>query len=436
MRKSLVIGILKENKNEWERRVPLTPSDVKWLVDKGIKVEVESSPLRVFRDEEYLESGAKLVERIDRATFLVGIKEPRVEDVLRAKIYMVFSHTAKGQSQNIPLLRKFVKNRVTLVDYEKITDIQGKRLVYFGWFAGVCGMVDSLHYLGRKLKWKGIDNPFLTMKPAWKYGSFEEIKKDMSKVGRLIRRKGFDNRIVPFIIGVTGHGNVSRGVQDALALLDPVEVHPRDMGRFIRREKHKQKEIYKIVFLREEKLRARDGKGFYFEEYLEHPDRFESNLDKHLTHLNMLIHTSYWDRRYPRMVTKDMVRTFYKRKKFRLEFIGDISCDVGGSIELTNRTSSSDRGTYTYDPKKDVYIDGYTGEGITILAVDNLPAELPKESSERFGNMTRDYVYQIAAHGVKDITNHTAIPGEIRRAVIAQGGQLTKDYQYLRKHLD
>jgi saccharopine dehydrogenase (NAD+, L-lysine-forming) len=408
---------------------------VKWLVDRSINVEVESNPLRVFKDASYKRSGAKVVKKVGKATLLVGIKEPHVENILDNKIYMLFSHTTKGQPQNMPLLKRFLDGGATLIDYEKITDIHNRRLVYFGRFAGICGIVDCLYYLGKKLKWKGIDNPFEGLKPAWKYRSLKELKKDMGKIDRNIRSKGFDSRISPFIIGITGHGNVSKGVQEVLGLLSPAEVHPKDMGKFIRHQKYIHNEIYKIVFFREEKLRAKDKKGFYFEEYLEHPERFESNLDKYISHLNMLVHTSYWDKRYPRMLTKSIIKRLSRRKDFRLEFVGDVSCDVSGSVELTYKATSPDHAVYTYDPKKDRYIDGYKTKGITLLAVDNLPAELPVDSSQYFSGLIREYVYQIAAHGAMDITNHVAVPREVRDAVITQNGKLTKDYKYLAKSL-
>ena len=435
MRKNLAVGILKEEKNEWERRTPLTPSDVRWLIKKGVNVEVESSPIRVFKDHAYRRSGAKIVKKLDKVDVILGIKGPREEKVKRNKVYMFFSHMTKGQPQNMPLLKKMVKNNITLIDYEKITDIYGRRLVYFGRYAGICGMVDSLFYMGRKLKWKGIENPFTCMKPSWAYKSFEEIKKDMEKVNRRIKRKGFHSKISPFIVGITGHGNVSKGAQEVLEFLSPVEVHPKDMGKFIKHQKYEHNEIYKIVFLREEKLRSKKGKGFYFEEYLQHPDKFESNLDKYLPYLNMLVHTSYWDERYPRMVTKAMVKKAFKRKYFRLSFIGDVSCDLNGSIEFTYKASAPDHATYTYNPKNDTFTDGYEAEGISILAVDNLPAELPKDSSEEFSKLVRDYVYQVSAHGVKDITNHIAIPREIRKAVLVQKGKFVEGYKYMKKFI-
>jgi alpha-aminoadipic semialdehyde synthase len=406
---------------------------VKWLVKRGISVEVESGPERIFKDKEYLNAGARVLEKIRGAALLLGVKEPRARDLYQDKIYMIFSHTIKGQPQNMPLLKECIKRGITLIDYEKITDSHERRLVYFGRFAGICGLIDSLHYLGKKLEWKGIRNPFTLIQPAYKYGSLRRAKEAMAALDSEIRRRGFDKRLSPFIIGITGHGHVSEGVQKILEPLNPIEIHPRDMQGFIKHQKPIHKKLYKIVFLREEKLRSKDKKGFYFEEYLKNPKRFESNLDCYLPHINLLIHTSYWDSRYPRMVTKEIINRLYKKRHLRLEFIGDISCDINGSIELTHRLATRGEPTFTYNPGEKSFIDGYKAEGITVLAVDNLPSELPADASRDFSALLREYVYQIAAHGVRDITRHVAIPAEIRRAVVVQNVRLTKDFRYLVK---
>ncbi len=438
MRKPLVVGILKETK-ALEHRTPLIPSDVEWLCDRGVSVEIERNSVRAYSDREYKKNGAVLVDKINKAALLIGIKEPRVRDLHSNKIYMIFSHTAKGQFQNMPLLKSCLRKKITLIDYEKIVDLYGIRLVYFGKFAGVCGIVDSLHYLGKKLEWKGIDNPFLLIRPAYEYDSLKEIKNALVKVGRLIRIKGFRQELSPFIIGITGHGNVSRGVQEILELLNPVEIHPKNMSEFIRHQRKQRHKLYKIVFLREEKFRSRKGGGFYFEEYLRHPEKFESGLDVYLPLINILIHTSYWDSRYPRLVTEKMVMDLSKKKPFRLEFIGDLSCDIKGSVELTykttTKTTTREKPVFTYFPERKKFIDGYRSKGITLLAVDNLPAEMPKDASDEFSGLIRDYVYQIAVYGVKDITRHMAIPAEIRKAVITEDGRLTKEAGYLKEFI-
>jgi alpha-aminoadipic semialdehyde synthase len=434
MRENLTIGILKETK-EFEHRTPLVPSDAEWLIRRGIPVEVESSSSRIFNDKEYEKAGASIVQKSRDARLLVGIKEPRVHDLHAHKIYMVFSHTSKGQTHNMPLLKACLKKKITLIDYEKIVDLEGRRLVFFGRFAGVCGIVDSLHYLGRKLKWRGIENPFSFIQPAYEYDSLDDLKRAFEEVEEHILRKGFAREISPFIIGITGHGNVSRGAQEVLELFKPLEIHPRNMMEFIEKQRKQRHKIYKIVFLREEKFRSKMGKGFYFEEYLRHPGNFESNMDVYLPYINILLHTAYWDSTYPRLVTKRMINRLSMKDPFRLEFIGDLSCDIEGSIEITHKSTSPSKPTFTYNPARKKFIDGYESEGVTVLAVDNLPAELPRDASDDFSGLIRDYVYQIAAHGIDDITNHMAIPGEIRHAVVTEGGRLTKNYAYLRNYI-
>jgi len=434
MRKNLIVGILRETKkDEW--RTPLVPSDVNWLIKRGISVEVESSPQRVFSDNEFRKRGVRVLDKIQKASLLLGIKEPSLPSLYSDKIYMIFSHTAKGQSSNMDIIKSCLKKKITLIDYEKIADVHGRRLVFFGRFAGICGLVDSLHYLGKKLEWQGIKNPFSSIEPAHKYSSLESLKKAMSALGQHILRYGFDKQITPFVIGITGHGNVSNGAQEILKTLSPIEVHPKDMLKFVRHQKGMRHNVYQIVFLREEKFRSKEKKGFYFEEYLKSPEKFESNLDTYLPHLNIFIHSSYWDRDYPRMVTKKMVHKLYKKKPFRLKFIGDLSCDINGSIELTHKSTSSSSPTFTYSPKSKRFVDGYKAEGITVLAVDNLPSELPKDASVEFSSLIREYVYQIAAHGIKDVTRHVAIPVEIRRAVIAERGELTRPFSYIKEFI-
>ena len=434
MRKNLTIGILKETK-QGERRTPLTPLDVGWLIKRGISVEVESSLIRVFKDKEYEKKGAKVLSKFKKAILLLGIKEPQVGDLYKDKIYMVFSHTIKGQPENMPLLNACLKKKITLIDYEKIIDLYGKRLVYFGRFAGICGAINSLCYLGRKLEWQGRNNPFSSLKQACKYSSLKSVKQAVKEIGYQIKTQGFKEELAPFIIGITGHGNVSRGAQEIFNLLNPIEIHPKNILKFVQHQRKICNKLYKIVFFREEKFRIKSGEGFYFEEYLQNPARFESNLDVYLPYINMLIHTSYWDRRYPRLITKKMIHKLTGKEPFRLDFMGDISCDINGSIELTRKATTTDNPTFTYDFNRRKYVDGYKSEGITILAQDNLPSELPGDASGEFSNLIRDYVYQLAAHGIKDVTNHIALPKEIRNAVITQNGKLQNKFTYLKKYI-
>ena len=434
MRKPFVVGILKESTEKQERRAPLTPSDVLWLKELGIDTEVQSGSIRIFKDSEYKKCKAKIVDRFEKASILVGIKPPKTEELYTNKIYTIFSHTIKGQNENKPLLKECINKKITLIDYEKITDINGKRLVYFGRFAGICGLADSLYYLGKKLAYKGIKNPFLALKPAYKYKSFEELKQKIRNLNNQIRKNGFDKKIAPFIIGITSHGNVSSGAQEVLDLLYPTQIHAKDILNFMHRRRHPRNRIYKVIFDRNQRLRPKKGSGYCFREYLKRPKKFESNMDKFLPHLNILINTTYWDTRYPRLVTKDTIDKLYNRN-FRLEFIADISCDINGSIELTNKSTTIDNPVFTYIPRHRKYKDGYIKEGIAILARDNLPAELPAAASNNFSNMIREYIYQIAVHVTKNITTHLILPREIRSAVITQNGKLTKPFIHLKRYV-
>lgn len=435
MRKPLTVGILAETKNKWERRAPLTPKDVAWLIQRNIPVEVLSSSLRIFNDDSYKRAGAQIVNKFQKAQFILGVKEPIPSELLPGKVYFLFSHTIKGQSHNRPLLKDALKKKITLIDYECLKDKNGHRLAYFGRFAGVCGMIDSLHHLGKRLEVLKIKSPLIKIKKTLDYRSLRIAKQQLFRVAEEIREKGFPKELSPFVVGVTGHGNVSDGVQEILEVFRPVEVHPKDMNAFTKAKKTNRKQIYKIVLLREEKLRSKNMNGFYFEKYIKHPENFESNLDKYLPYISILVNCSYWDKRYPRLVPETMVRKLYSKKDFRLRFIGDISCDKNGSIEITKKVTDPENPVFIYNPKNMIVRDGFEGKGIAVMAVDNLPAEFSEDASDEFSSMVRDYVYQIALHGAADVTNHHALPKEVREAVIAEGGMLTKPFLYLSKFI-
>jgi len=432
MRKNLVVGILAETKNEWERRTPLTPKDVAWLVQRQIHVEVISSSLRIHRDAEFRRAGGRIVKTFRKANLLLGIKEPPIPSLVPKSVYMVFSHTTKGQIHNRSLLRSIMNKRITLIDYEHIIEPSGERLVYFGRFAGIAGMIDTLSVFGQKIALLGYANPFSSLKGAIHYQNFEKAKTALRKIARSIHTTGFHRELTPLIIGITGHGNVSRGAQEILDILDAETIHPRDLRQLITKPRQDHRTLFKLVFQREEKLRSRDKKGFYFEEYLKNPRAFESNMDRYLPHLSILINASYWDERYPRLVTEKMLRRLNNRS-LSLSVIGDLSCDISGTIQITKQITTPAQPAIVYNPATGKFKNDLSSKGIAVMAIDNLPAEFPRESSNEFSGQIRDYVYQIAAHGIIDITNHHAIPREIRGAVIAQDGRLTQTFKYLSK---
>ncbi len=436
VRKSLVVGILPESKNMWERRAPLRPKDVAWLVKKGIQVEVANSNLRIFKDSQYQRAGAKVVSKFKKAQLLVGIKEPLLDTLIPNAVYMVFSHTTKGQEYNRKLLTEFVRKKITLIDYEHLTGSLGERLAYFGRFAGICGMVDTLHVFGQKQKLLGIPNPFSDLKKAVSYGNYRSAKRALNLVVEKIRKRGFEKRLAPFVIGILGHGNVSQGAQEVLEELGTVNIHPRDIGSLNQTRTSHKKTIYKLVFQREEKLRSKRGKNFYFEEYLHHPDRFESNLDRFLPSLNILVNASYWDSRYPRLLPARMLKKLsHTCPDFRLSVIGDLSCDIEGTVQITKKSTTPSEPAYVYDPVSGKIVSDLSHKGIAVMAIDNLPCEFPRESSTEFAEQIRDFIYQIAAHGITDVTNHHALPKAVRNAVVSENGSLSRKFNYLKKNL-
>jgi len=426
----LTIGILGET-HAGERRAPLTPADVGWLVKRGVPVIVERNPRRVFAGEEYAQAGAHLVTRAGDADLLMGIKEPRIEDLIPGRIYALFSHTIKGQDHNMPLLRAFLEGRNTLLDYEAIVDGQGERLIHFGRFAGICGMLDSLHYLGARLARRGLTTPLAAIRPAWKYSSLAQARADLARAREALAGSGLPGELAPFIIGITGHGNVSRGAQEVLEHLAPVEVQAHGPASFTALAGGDTGKIFKLVLKREERIRPRVGGNASMAAYLASPHLFESNLDAYLPHLTLLIHTSYWDERYPRLVTRKLLQDLGRAGRLRLEMIGDLSCDIGGAIEITTHATSSRDPVFTYDPARDCETGGLAAAGVTVLAVDNLPAELPRDASLHFSRQIRGYAWQVATRGLAQGEETAGLPARIRRGVVTHGGSLTPRFSYL-----
>ena len=426
----MTIGILSETR-AGERRAPLAPPDVAWLVKQGVPVLVESNPRRIFPGEEYEQAGARLVARARDAGLLMGIKEPRVGDLIPGRIYALFSHTMKGQGHNMPLLRAFLERRITLLDYEAMVDGRGKRLIYFGRFAGICGMLDSLHHMGARLALRGLTTPLSFICPAWRYASLEEARVDLVRAREAIAGQGLPRELAPFIIGITGHGNVSRGAQEVLDELDPEEIHPRAMESFTRHQQAERHRILKTVLEREEKFRLRDGGDFCMEEYMAAPDRFESNLDRYLPHLTLLINTSYWDERYPRLVTRKLLQRLGLAGRLRLELIADLSCDIGGGIEITSHATTSRDPVFTYDHAMDRETNGLAADGISVLAVDNLPTELPRDASLGFSSQIREYAYQVASAGLAQGEESAGVQAGVRRGLVTHDGRLTRQFAHL-----
>jgi alpha-aminoadipic semialdehyde synthase len=434
-----LIGIRREDKNRWERRVPLIPSHLRELrVEQGLAFVVQSSPIRIFRDEDYRLEGIPVEESLSSCGVVLAIKEIPLSLIERDKAYLLFSHTIKGQPHNMPMLRRFMEGGCSLIDYEKITDDLNRRLVFFGKQAGEAGMVDTLWALGAKLDAEAQPNPFSPLLQMYHYTSLMEAKEEIAEVAHVIRTDGLPGPLVPFVCGFAGYGHVSQGAQEIYDLLPTEDVPAEQFAGFLKQRNFSAHRVYKVVFREEHMVRPRSPRRlFELADYYEHPEEYEPLLESYLPHLTVLVNGIYWEPRYPRFVTKAFIRELYASDpRPRLRVIGDISCDVEGGVEFTVKATDSSNPVFTYDPAADEARDGFQGRGPVVMAVDNLPAEISLESSVFFSQALRPFLPSLARADFQGSFETLELPPPIKKAMILHRGQWTPDYAYLQKFLD
>ncbi len=433
-----MIGIRREDKNKWERRVPLTPEHVRELIqDHSIEVWLQPSPIRIFSDEEYIQAGAKIEEDLSPCPVVFGVKEMPLGFFQPHSTYIFFSHVIKGQDYNMPMLKRMLELGCQLIDYEKVVDERGRRLIFFGKHAGIAGMIDTLWALGQRLSWEKIPNPFKQIKIAHQYESLAKAKEEISEVGKKIKSDGLDKSLLPFICGIAGYGNVSHGVQEILDLLPIKEISPNEIFPLIKSAEYSKNHIYKVVFKEEHTVEPIfSADRFELQDYYDHPEKYRSKFETYIPHLSLFMNCIYWDKRYPKLVTKKYLKQLYAGKeKPRLRVIGDISCDIEGSVECNLKWTEPDKPIYVYDPFEDKAIDGYEGNGPVVLAVDNLPCEISKEASIYFSQVLKPFIPEIVKADFLVDFDHCILPPPIKNAVISYHGELTPNYRYLKNYL-
>lgn len=432
------IGIRREDKSRWERRVPITPDKVRQLHDtQGIEFYVQPSPVRVFGEDEFRAAGAIVQEDLSPAHTILAVKEIPPQYIQPGKTYIFFAHVIKGQPYNMPMLRRLMELGCTLIDYEKVTDEHGRRLIFFGWHAGVVAMIESLWALGQRLAWEGIANPFSDIRHAYTYHNLDEARAAIRAAGERIKAAGLPPQVTPLIIGVAGYGNVGRGVQEILAELPTVEIQPGEVARVAGDPQASNRVVYRVTFQEEHMVAPNDPQApFDLQDYYHHPEKYHGTFAEYVPHLTVLMNSIYWDTRYPRLVTKDYLRQLWSQEKLpRLRVIGDASCDVEGAIECTVKVTEPDDPVYVYDPLTGQTTMGVAGRGPVVLAVDILPSELPREASEYFSGVLERFIPAIAQADFRVGFEELNLPPEIKRAVIVHHGKLTPDYQYIERYL-
>jgi alpha-aminoadipic semialdehyde synthase len=316
----------------------------------------------------------------------------------------------------MPMLRRLMELGSSLIEYEKIADERGRRLVFFGRHAGFAGMLDTLASLGRRLEWEGIDSPFASLRLAHAYADLEEAHAELARVAGRIRRDGVPAPLHPLVIGFTGSGNASKGAQEIFDHLPHEEVLPEDLASMVTNADLPRNILYKVVFTRS--------------------DRTGGGMAAHLPYLTVLVNGIYWEPGHPRVAGLDDICALYAGSGApRLRVIGDISCDLLGSIEVNVRITTPGDPVYVYDVTSGEAVSGVAGRGPVILAVDNLPCELPVDASQHFGDALSRFLPALARCDWSRPFENLDIVDEIRRAVVVHRGRLTPSYAYLGEHI-
>jgi alpha-aminoadipic semialdehyde synthase len=302
-------------------------------------------------------------------------------------------------------------------------------------------MIETLHALGRRLRWEGTPNPFERIKHAHEYHDLTEAKEAIAGVGEEIRREGLPVRAAPLVVGVTGYGNVARGAWEILNLLPMEVIEPSDLSDVVDGPGASRYVVFGTTFREQHIVEPLEGE-FDCRKYYECPDNYRPIFEKSLPYLSVLVNGIYWDARYPRLVTKAALQKLWVARERelaqqpRLKVIGDISCDIEGSIECTVKATGPDEPCFVYNPLTCEARDGFEGDGLVVMAVDILPSELPRDASEDFSLVLKDFIPAIVDADLSAPFEDLALPAPIKRAVIVHRGELTPDFAYLRRYLE
>jgi saccharopine dehydrogenase (NAD+, L-lysine-forming) len=395
---SIKLGIIREGKTPPDKRVPFTPLQAEEIEQRypHVKIVVQHSDVRAFKDSEYADLGLEVREDLSDCDILMGIKEVQIPDFVANKTYLFFSHTIKKQPYNKKLLQEVLKKNIALIDYETLKDKLGNRLVAFGRYAGIVGAYNGLMTYGMRYK-------TFTLRRAFECFDINDLKIELRKV-----------QLPPVKIVLTGAGRVARG---AMETLDTAGIRKVSVDDFL--NKQFDGPVYVQLSSADYHVR-KEGGHFNRDEFHQHPERYDSTFNRFTKVTDILLAGAYWNPKAPVLFTKQDMR----EPEFKIKVIADITCDINGSVPSTIRASSIVDPLYDYDPITETDKPGLSDEKfITMMAVDNLPCELPRSASEEFGRDLIDRI--IPALVIRDVD------GVIKRAKITEKGKLTENFQYL-----
>ncbi|MGB8492413.1 MAG: NAD(P)-dependent oxidoreductase [Bacteroidales bacterium] len=403
MPEPLKIGILRETKIPPDKRVPLTPAQIITLgkIYPWCEFIVQPSPFRCFSDNEYQSLGIPIAEDLQNCNILLGVKEIDTHTVIPDKTYMFFAHVGKKQSQNRDMFRNLSRNHISLIDYEYLKTENGERVVAFGRYAGIVGAYNALRASGIKSK-------TFDLKPAHQHH-------DLANLWDGLRRIDLTQKIK---ILVTGKGRVANGTLETLSICNIRQVSP---------DEYLNRDFNEPVVCQigpESYVRHRNGQVFNFPHFVSHPGEYESTFLPFTKVTDVLIAGHYWDPRSPVFfTTEDM-----KNPGFRISVIADISCDINGPVPSTIRPATISDPFYDYDPQTgSEELPFSRPSNITVMSVDNLPGELPRDASLDFGK-------HLMNHALHDLFSGKE-SRVITRATILKNGSLSPAFEYLFDYL-
>ncbi|XP_076266070.1 lysine ketoglutarate reductase/saccharopine dehydrogenase isoform X2 [Rhynchophorus ferrugineus] len=440
------IAIRREDQSVWERRAPFSPSHVRKLVKNGVKVIVQPSNRRAYPMQNYLNAGAIIQEDISEANVIFGVKQVPIDQLIPNKTYCLFSHTIKAQETNMPLLDAILEKRIRLIDYEKLMDEKGQRVVAFGKMAGIAGTVNILHGLGLRLLALGHHTPFMHIGPAHNYRNSSMARQAVRDAGYEIALGLMPKSVGPLTFVFTGSGNVSQGSQEVFQEMPHEYVGP-DMLRKAA-EHGSLNKVYGCEVRRRHYLERADGGGFDAAEYEEHPERYISTFSKKIApYASVIVNGIYWAVNSPKLLTipdaKHLLRPAHTpwlptsvgapALPHRTLAICDISADPGGSIEFMNECTTIDTPFCLYDADRNKDTKSFKGPGVLVCSIDNMPTQIPRESTDFFGDLLLPFIYDIINSNAEEpLEKHNFNP-VVLGAIIASNGQLTTNYEYIKE---
>jgi saccharopine dehydrogenase (NAD+, L-lysine forming) len=401
--KQIRIALIAEGKNPPDKRVALTPLQAEEIEQRfpNVKIICQESPVRCFDNEEYSHVGLELAKDVTDCDILLGIKEVPVQNLIEIKTYLFFSHTLKKQPYNRKLLQEVLKKKIRLIDYETLKDTQGNRLVAFGRFAGIVGAYNGLWTYGKKYN-------LFTLRRAFECFDINDLKLELRKVS-----------LQPIKIVLTGAGRVGKG---AMETLDTAGIRKVSAEDFLIKKYNVP--VYTQLSSADYHTRIKGG-HFNREEFHQHPSEYSSNFVQFTKVAHILMAGAYWNPTAPKLFShEDMCA-----EDFAIQVIADITCDMNGSVPSTKKASSIIDPIYDYNPTTDEILPPLSDiKNITVMAVDNLPCELPRSASEEFG---RDLIDRILKPLLVEDKEKV-----IERATMTTDGKLTEDFSYLQDYVN